>query len=212
TPSGVALISVEDSGENRILYVPGTTLLVTPAAARGAVARIEPAFVLLTLELPAETLAALVATANEHGATVALNATPEPASAEPLLPEIQILIVNEVEAAALIGSPVTGATSQEAARALRERGPDKVVITLGSEGAAIASADGVERISARTVETVDTTGAGDTLCGAMVAALARGEAFAAAVRYGVSAASLAVTKAGAQAAIPTRDEVERWNV
>lgn len=208
--SGVALISVEDSGENRILYVPGSTLTVTPEQARRAVERVQPTFALLTLELPSDALAALVSAAKNLGATVALNATPEPEQAESLLTEVDILIVNEVEAAALIGTAVSAVSNGEAAQTLRTHGPTQVVITLGSAGAVIASAGGIEEIHARAVKPVDTTGAGDTLCGAMVAAMAGGEKFADAVRYGVDAASLAVTKAGAQAAIPTRDEVGHW--
>lgn len=208
--SGVALISVEESGENRILYVPGATLTVTPEQARGAVERVQPAFVLLTLELPSETLSALVTAAQNIGATVVLNATPEPEQAESLLAEIDVLIVNEVEAAALTGTRVTAGSSGEAAQTLRQRGPANVVITLGSAGAVIASEAGIAAIGAPEVKTIDTTGAGDTLCGAMVAAMARGEQFDDAVTHGVSAASLAVTKAGAQAAIPTRSEVAMW--
>jgi ribokinase len=208
--SGVALISVEENGENRILYVAGATLTVTPEEARRAVERVQPAFVLLTLELPFAALSALVSAAQSIGATVVLNATPEPEQAEPLLVEVDILIVNEVEATALIGAPVSSGSSGEAAQMLRRRGPARIAITLGAAGAVIASEAGIEEIEARAAETVDTTGAGDTLCGAMVAALAHGETFVDAVKYGVNAASLAVTKAGAQAAIPTRSEVANW--
>ena len=209
--SGVALISVEESGQNRILYVPGATLEATAEQARAAVERVEPAVVLLTLELAPGTLAALVTAAKRHGATVVLNATPEPEGAESLLPEIDVLIVNEVETAALIGAPVSLGSTGDAARALQQRGPTSVVITLGAAGAIVASADRAERIDAIKVTPVDTTGAGDTLCGATVAALARGDLLTTAVRYGVSAASLAVTQMGAQASIPLRDEVERWH-
>ncbi len=210
--SGVALIFVDDSGENRILYVPGTTLTVNAEQARRAVDRVRPTFVLLTLELPSDALEALVSSAHEHGATVVLNATPEPANATPLLADIDVLIVNEVEASVLAPDFSGTTSSEDAARSMLALGPEHVVITFGSKGAVVATEGGIEQIEASRVETVDTTGAGDTLCGAMVAALAYGQDFGAAVRYGVRAASLAVTKAGAQAAIPTRAEIEQWNI
>lgn len=207
--SGVALISVEPSGQNRILYVPGATLEAQAHHARKAVVRVRPSVVLMTLELPSETLAALVTKAKGLGATIALNATPEPELARRFLPDTDVLIVNEPEASALVGHTVTLETSAVAAEALRGMGPGTAIITLGEQGAVAVSNEGMERVKAPVVEVVDTTGAGDTLCGALVAALAEGQTLREALRFGVAAASLAVTRAGAQASIPRREEIER---
>ncbi|HEV2108898.1 MAG TPA: PfkB family carbohydrate kinase, partial [Thermomicrobiales bacterium] len=133
--SGVALISVEPSGQNRILYVPGATLQAQAHHAREAVVRVRPSVVLMTLELPPETLAALVTEVKGLGATIALNATPEPELARRFLPDTDMLVVNEPEASALVGHTVTLESSAVAAEALRGMGSGTVIITLGEQGA-----------------------------------------------------------------------------
>ena len=208
--SGVALIVVEEaSGQNRIAYVPGATLTVTAEAAREAVRRLRPAVLLATLELPDAAKTALFAAAREAGATVLLNATPEAASGRALVPSCDVLIVNESEAADLLGRPVAAAEGEEAARALTGLGPRTVVITLGAAGAVIAHDGETVAIPAPAVEVQDTTGAGDAFCGAMAARLASGADPVAAAGAGVIAGSLAATRPGAQPSMPTRDEIER---
>jgi ribokinase len=208
--SGVALISVESSGQNRIIYIPGTTSSITSEHAREAILQVMPALVLTTLEPPKDAMAALIESGKAAGAKVVLNATPEPEKARSLLSNVDILIVNEPEAVALLGQGASSGISREAADDLRALGPSSVVITLGGEGAIAVTDGGSDRVAAPEVDVVDTTGAGDTLCGAMVAALAEGRDFGDALRFGVYAASLAVTKEGAQTAIPRRDGIERF--
>jgi ribokinase len=209
--SGVALITVEEStGQNRIAYVPGATLTVTPEQAQAAIDRVRPAVLLTTLELPHKALTVLYDAARQLGAAVLLNATPEPLTGHPLLPRTDYLIVNETEAADLLDQVVAFGDSTEAALSLLDLGPKNAVITLGANGAVIAVNGTVTHIPAPTVEVVDTTGAGDAFCGAMAAALAAGLDPVTAARIGVITGSLATTRHGAQPSIPSRAEVEQF--
>lgn len=208
--SGVALIVVEEqTGENRIAYVPGSTLSVTPGQAERAVARVRPGVILATLELPLPTLHALFAAARRVGALLLLNATPEPASGRDLAGGADVLIVNEKEAANLLGRPVLAGAGGAAALDLARFGPKTVLLTLGAAGAVVAAAGTTTELSAPVVTVLDTTGAGDALCGALAARLAAGADPVTAARAGVAAGSLAATRAGAQPSMPTAAEIER---
>lgn len=213
--SGVALISVEAGGQNRILYVPGATLCVTAEWAVAAVRRHRPAVLLATLELPLETLSMMIGEARAGGGMVVLNATPEPASARELLREVDVLVVNETEALQLLGiMRMGGAASGDGPRdwqgivgALRGLGPRAAVVTLGADGAVAGDGTRTEAIPAVAVDVVDTTGAGDAACGAMAAHLAAGDDVVAAARVAVVAGSLATTRAGAQTSMPRWEEI-----
>ena len=208
--SGVALIVVEEeTGQNRISYVPGATMTLTPEQARAAVDRVKPQVVLTTLEPPPETLAALLDAGRQLGATIVLNATPEAIGAKPLLDRIDVLIVNETEAEDLLGRPVSAAQGEDAARSLAALGPGTVVVTLGAAGAAVAHSAQTASFPAPRVGVVDTTGAGDAFCGAFAADLARGLDPFLAARTGVVAGSLATTVPGAYPGIPRREAIQR---
>jgi ribokinase len=209
-PSGVALIVVEEeTGQNRIAYVPGATRTIAPQQAREAVQRVQPAVVLATLEPPPEALAALFTASHELGATTILNATPEAVGARPFLDRISMLIVNETEAEDLLGYRVTTANAVQAALALADLGPRTVAITLGAAGAVLAHDGETTAIPAPAVNVVDTTAAGDAFCGAFAADLARGETPLTAARTGVAAGSLATMVAGAYPGQPRREAIER---
>ena len=208
--SGVALILVEDDGQNRIAYVPGATARVTPEQAARAVVEARPRVVLATLELPPPALAALMDEARRQGATVVLNATPEPAQGPDLVRLADVLVVNETEAVELLGEGEATQTWDGAALALARLGPGVVAITLGAEGALVARDRDLARLAAPRVEVVDTTGAGDAFCGALAARLAEGAKAEEAARAGVVAGALAVTRAGAQPSMPRREEIERF--
>ena len=212
--SGVALITVE-GGDNRILYVPGATLSVDASRAIAAVGDDPVGVLLVTLELERPVLDSLIARTRWDGGLVLLNATPEPERAAALLAAVDILIVNEREALALVDrepsnpDPAIMEDWSAVAAALRDQGATAVLITLGSSGALWLDADGSRTVPALAVNVVDTTGAGDTLCGALAAAVARGVPAFDAVRIGVVAGSLACTVAGAQPSIPTLAAIER---
>jgi ribokinase len=207
--SGVALIVVEeDTGQNRITYIPGSNLLVDPGAAAEAAERFGPDVVLSTLALPEPVRTALYAAARALGARVVVNATPEPLGVRVHLTRIDALIVNETEAGDLLGHPVTVGGVADAARALAAMGPEIVLITLGAHGALVLSEGEPVLIPAPAVKVVDTTGAGDACCGAFAARLAAGANPTTAARAGVVAGSLATTREGAQPSMPRAEEID----
>jgi ribokinase len=208
-PSGVALIIVEEeTGQNRIAYVPGATMTVGASAAADAVGRFAPDVVLATLELPEDARTSAFAAARGRGALVVVNATPEAVGVRPHLGEIDALIVNETETEDLLGYPVTAADAAEGARALAALGPRMILITLGSAGAVLLADGEATLIPAPEVEVVDTTGAGDACCGAFGSRLAAGADPVSAARAGVVAGSLACTRPGAQPSMPTAAEID----
>jgi len=208
--SGVALIVVEESGENRISYVPGATLEVTAAMATEAINAVMPSLVLSTLELPPATLRALFDAARDLGARIMVNASPEPGAGREIAALADILVVNQTEAAELLGGPTNDADWEDAARRLTNLGPASVVVTLGEEGAIVVDQGVVHRLATPRMSVVDTTGAGDAFTGAMAAAIASGSGVVDAARNGVAAGALAVTRAGAQPSMPRRTEIERF--
>jgi ribokinase len=204
--SGVALITVETSGQNRIAYIPGATLKASVDQVVSAFDRVQPRVVLSTLELPHEALAALFSRARAARVTVVLNATPEPADGRGLVPLADVLIVNETEANELLDGQSDDWTA--VATSLQRLGPNAVVITLGERGA--IGLFGVEEVvvAAPKVDAVDSTGAGDAFCGAFAARLAEGAEFRAALQAAVAAGSLSVTVEGAQRSMPTREQID----
>ncbi len=205
--SGVALITVDETGQNRIAYVPGAGWEVGPAEALSALDSWNPDIVLSTLELPHETLAALYAAANERGVPIICNATPEPSEGRDLVALASVLIVNEQEAIELAQ---TSGTEDWAtvAQALTELGPSTVILTLGEEGALVWESGRSFDIPTIEVEVVDTTGAGGAFCGAFTAFFAGGASAVEAARKGVIAGSIAVTRPGAQPSVATLEEIE----
>ena len=210
-PSGVALIAVDEAGENTIIVAAGANALLGPDAVTAL--DLAPGDLLLTqLETPLATVEAALRRARELGARTVLNAAPYHPEVGTLLPLVDVLIVNELEAADLLGRErVTLADAPEAATALLARGAGAVALTLGVEGAVVGrTGQGDERrhIAAPAVPVVDTTAAGDAFVGALAAGLASGEDLFAAAEVAVVAGSLAVTRAGAQPSLPSRAELD----
>lgn len=197
-PSGLAIITVDDAGENAIVVSPGANAHVSSTDVEGASAVLMTATVtLLQLEIPME--AVLAAAAASEGIVI-LNAAPAAHLPAALLSSIDVLVVNRGELATL-----TGSGEPLSARSL----PVPVtVVTLGAEGARIIRADTRESVAAIDVTPVDTTGAGDTFCGALAAGLDDGLSLEASVRRAVVAGSLAVTAIGARSGMPTPAELE----
>lgn len=209
-PSGTAFVFVEPDGHNRIVIVAGANAAVSTSDIDACTALFASRpLVLLQLEVPLATVMHTAALAHARGCTVVLNPSPVVALPDALWRDVDVVVLNEVEAQQLTGVEVTGADSgQRAARALLARGPRLVVVTLGAGGVvAVGSAEAggaVEshRMPARKVTVVDTTAAGDTFTGALCAALAEGRVLREALERGVDAAAICVTRAGAMASIP----------
>ncbi len=209
-PTGVALISVDDRGENSIVVVPGANhaLEALSAAQRRIVAAAD--VVAAQLEIPVPVVLE-AASARRTGALFLLNAAPaEPLTAPDVaarvLPTIDVLVVNEHEACQIAHADSVDVAIEALAQRVRA-----VVVTLGGEGSVVAI-DGTRRtVPAFRVDAVDTTGAGDTFCGVVAARLAdtglTPDSLVAAARAGAAAAALAVGRPGAQDAVPAAAEV-----
>jgi ribokinase len=209
--SGVALIIVDQTGENRIAYVPGSTLAVSADQAVETLRRARPSVVLTTLELPPDALLALYQAAREDGVTIVCNAAPEPASGGHLARQADVLIVNETEAAELLGVNAQRDDWPAVALALTRllEAPGRAaIVTLGADGAIVARDGQTWHFAAPSVKVVDTTGAGDAFCGALAARLAFGAEILQAAEAGVVAGSIAVTREGAQPSMPRKEEIE----
>ncbi|GGP19699.1 ribokinase [Silvimonas iriomotensis] len=212
TPTGVAMIIVDDASQNAILIVPGANGEVTPAAIKQHEALVATADVVVCqLEVPHDTVLAALQTARRLGKVTILN--PAPVS-EPLLaswlPEVDYLIPNEIEAATLSGIAVDSPQDAcIAAQRLRALGARNVLITLGARGLVALTGEDMAHYPGTPVKAIDTTAAGDTFTGGFAAALARGASVHDAILLGQRAAAISVTRAGAQPSIPYLHEVEQ---
>jgi ribokinase len=208
-PTGVALIFVDERGENSIAVAPGANALLAPEQVAPCAALLSPGDVLLTqLETPLESVRAAVRAASDAGARVILNPAPARDLPDELLVLVSVLTPNEAEAARLAGVPVGEEHGLEAAAtALLRRGVGAVVITLGAAGAYVATTERRETIPGYRVQARDTTGAGDVFNGALAVALADQMPLGEAVRFANAAAAISVTRDGAQPAAPRRAEI-----
>lgn len=207
-PTGTALITVSPDGENAIVVAPGANARVAVGGEQAE--RVRAADVVLAqLEVPLEVVTA-AARARRAGAVLVLNAAPSRDLPAELWRELDVLVVNEHEAADLAsaaGSSGRPETPEALADALLGRVP-AVVVTLGPEGSLVARRGAAAvRVPGMRVDAVDTTGAGDTYCGVLAAALARGADLVDAARLATAAAALAVTRPGAQDAVPSAADV-----
>ncbi len=188
TPTGVALIAVDPSGENQIVVAPGANDQVRP---EHLPSRIDGPLI-VQLELPVETVEAAVGRSTGF---VCANLAPARPVSEALLRRCDLIVVNETEAA-FYGDAL-------------HSGGGQVVITRGAEGASLYKRGAVvAEVGAPLVEAVDATGAGDAFVGAITVALLEGQPVEAALRFACAAGALAATVAGAQPSLPTRDQVE----
>ncbi|MBC3992068.1 ribokinase [Streptomyces sp. AC563] len=208
-PTGVALITVDPSGDNSIVVSPGANARLTPADIEAAAPLLAAARVVsLQLEIPLETVAAAVRAVGPD-TRVVLNPSPPAPLPPDVLAACDPLVVNEHEARSLLDSDPAGAGDHPAAwaAALLGRGSRSVVITLGPAGALAVDRRGQTRVPGVPVEAVDTTGAGDAFTGALAWRLGTGDDLATAVRYAVRVGAAAVTRPGAQQSYPTAAEV-----
>lgn len=209
-PSGVALIVVEEEGENRIVVALGANERLTPADVEAAAGVITGAKALLVqLETPLETVQCAMRLAVERGVPAILNPAPGRQLPPELLRLAHIITPNEHEAELLTGIRLENEQALHlVATRLHEAGVANVIITLGAKGAFVSGGKMAQLVDGWEVKAVDTTAAGDAFNGALAVGQGRGLDLVGAVRYANAAAALAVQKLGAQPSLPTAEEVE----
>jgi ribokinase len=213
-PSGIALITVDEKGENCIVVAPGANAALNPDDFNDAKSKIENASLLLMqLEVPIDTIEYAATLAAERGVRVILNPAPAANLSNELLRKISIITPNQKEAELLTGIKVSDQTSaKQAAISLRDKGVQTVIITMGAMGAFVMHDNNVAMIEGYNVKVVDTTAAGDVFNGAFAVALCEGKSVQDAVAFGCKAAAISVSRLGAQASAPHRHEVESFDM
>ncbi len=213
TSSGVAVITVDDAGENNIIIIAGANGRVNEQALdRLSNLLTGCAALLLQLEIPLSAVLAAAQAAQQAGVKVILDPAPARADIPPeLYPLVDIITPNEIEASQLVGFPIDGQeAAAKAATELRQRGVSTVIVKLGAQGVLCATAEETFFVPAFSVQAVDTVAAGDAFNGGLATALAEGLPLRQAVVWGAAVGALSVTKAGAQPSLPDRDTFDMF--
>lgn len=211
-PSGIAMITVDKKAENCIVVASGANGTMVPEDLMKALAVIEDAaIVLMQLEIPLRTVEFIASKAFAKGAKVLLNPAPAIELPDSLLKNLFIITPNRKEAEMLTGIEVKDIESaKEAAKIIKKRGVENVIITLGAEGAVVVHDTTITHVQTFEVEAVDTTAAGDVFNGALAVAIAEGKDILAATAFACKASAISVTKMGAQSSAPWKTEVESF--
>jgi ribokinase len=207
----VALIFVEVGGQNQIVVASGANARLAPEDVTPALEEASGGFLLLQLESPMETIERAASLGRRQGMTVVLDPAPARPISGSLLANVDVLTPNESEAMLLLDrheGTVSLDEAKEVARALLRLGPRAVILKLGEKGAFLDDGTGGRHVPGLRVEAVDATAAGDTFNGALAVALAENQTMPEALAFANAAAAISVTRLGAQASIPGRDEVE----
>jgi ribokinase len=210
--TGMAVIAVNDDGDNSIIVIPGTNSLVDKAyidETRAVIERCD--IVVMQLEIPMDTVLYTAKLAKSLGKTVILD--PAPASEDidgELFRYVDIVTPNETELAILTGDPDASEHLSLAAAALKARGVRNVIATLGAKGAFLSTADGFEKLYPPTpgIRAVDTTAAGDCFTASVAIDMASGLRLSDAILRAMAIAEIVITKKGAQASIPSKNDLQ----
>jgi ribokinase len=207
TATGIALITVDDLGQNTIVVASGANLALTPERLLASKQAFATADVLVAqLESPLETVSEALSLAAENRLKVVLNPAPaRPLSAE-FLSKVDYFIPNEREAMQVVGAE----TLEAAINQLLGMGVRNLIITLGEKGVLVVTADGRKQIPSYPVKAVDTVAAGDAFVGAFATGISEGLNIDDAVKFGNAAAAISVTRHGAQPSLPLRKEVNEF--
>ncbi|MBP6022881.1 ribokinase [Ferruginibacter sp.] len=209
TPSGTALIMVNEEGENCIVVAPGANALLLPTDIEKVKSLSEAEIILMQLEIPMETIEAVAKKAKLNHQKVIINPAPAQKLSDELLNGLFLITPNETEAGLLTGIVVEDdATASQAADFFLNKGVQNVIITLGKQGAYFQNKELHFKTDAPVVKAKDTTAAGDTFSGAISVAVTENMEWKQAVQFAVKAASVSVTRMGAQASVPYRQEMD----
>ena len=208
--SGVALISVDDKGENHIVVAPGANNQLDQKKVRAALDSMpDNAIILLQLEIPLDTVAYIVEAARGTSRKVILDPAPAPTYPLNFLNELYLITPNETEATKLTGIEVTDNKSAEvAAKKLMATGVKNVAITMGAKGVLLAQENTIKFIPSPKVKAIDTTAAGDCFNGALSVGIAIGLSLEEGIKRACHAASISVTRKGAQDSMPYSKEID----
>ena len=200
--TGVALINVADSGENSIAVAPGANAHLTPNIVEGfSDVILASDIVLMQLEIPIETINHVARIAYEKGIPVVLNPAPAQEIDKEIMKFLTLVTPNEHEANLLSGCWSEAHDEKESAAKIQQQGAQSVIVTLGSKGAYYLNTEKDELIEGIKVKAVDTTAAGDTFNGYLVVEMAKGKSISEAIKTANKAASISVTRFGAQPSI-----------
>lgn len=211
--SGIATIEVDAQGNNHIIVIPGANNLVdAKELAHLKACLAEAHIVLLQLEIPLSMVIAAATIAFGQGLTVILDPAPvHPELPDELLRHVSILTPNQVEASQLAGFPVkTLADAHRAAELIQKKGPETVIVTLGDQGSLCVTLQDVIHMPCMPVEVVDTVAAGDAFNGGLATALVEGKSLRNSLRWATAVAAVAVSRKGAQSAMPKRSELHAF--
>jgi ribokinase len=208
--TGSALIMLDDQGNNYLSVAPGSNYRMSTLHINKAMDALKATdMIILQMEIPLETNAYIFQLAAQYKKKILFNLAPARPFDFSLLKYVYAFVVNEVEASMVTGQKVeTDQEVIEAAEDLKRRGPQIVIITLGSRGAYVVSGETKEFIPAFKVKAVDTTAAGDVYCGSLAVALVEGKPVREAIRFAAAASAISVTRLGAQPSAPVRAEID----
>ena len=207
--SGIALINVDDQGENQIVVYPGANHHMTQDQVSVALAGAdESTIVLLQLEIPLDVVQSAIQKANEKSAKVILDPAPAEKLPSEILADVFLLTPNQTEAEQLTQIKVLDTDSAQcAANAMLDLGIQNVALTMGNDGVLLANSESNTMIPATAVNAIDSTAAGDCFNGALASALSKGSSLSTAAEFACKAAAIAVTRLGAQDSMPSQSEI-----
>ncbi len=207
-PSGTALILLNEEGENCIVVAPGANANLLPSDIEKVKDISSAEIILMQLEIPMETIAFIAKKAKANHQKVIINPAPAQKLDDELLNGLFLVTPNETEATLLTGVTVLNdETASQAAHIFLNKGVQNVIITLGKQGAYFQNNTLKLKINAPIVQAMDTTAAGDTFSGAIAVAITEKMDWEIAIRFAIEAASVSVTRLGAQASVPYRNEI-----
>lgn len=207
-PSGTALILLNEEGENCIVVAPGANAYLLPSDIEKVKDISSAEIILMQLEIPMETITFIAKKAKANHQKVIINPAPAQKLDDELLNGLFLVTPNETEATLLTGITVLNdKTASQAAEVFLSKGVQNVIITLGKQGAYFQNNTLKLKINAPIVQALDTTAAGDTFSGALTVAITEKMDWEIAIRFAVEAASVSVTRLGAQVSVPYRNEI-----
>jgi ribokinase len=212
-PTGTAMILVNDEGENIIVITPGANHKLSPAYVSTLSAEIAKAsIIMLQMEIPFETVVQVCDLAKQHNTRVLLNVAPAKKIDASLIKLVDILVVNETEIETICGKQIDSVGEDGVVDMLLSMGANTVILTLGKKGCIVKNKTVHHHIPAFDVETVDSTAAGDTFCGALVAQLSKGIEIVEAIGFATAAAAICVMRIGAQPSIPKENDIRKFQL